>query len=624
MKHPILLGFLLIVQQVNGQVLKKSSTITEVVVYEKGASVTRTMEFEPFEGQKTIVFDSLPSSLDVKSILVESEDGLDIISVQHESVYYPALDSKNRIISNNHEIKQCSDSLQLYDQISRVINQEKALIENFDDYKSKEGDQVKIIREAAQLYASRLKEIYLELQELEWKKRGVQERINALSLDSDSLNQSGIKYKLIKVKVNSKLSFTSNLHIKYYVSNAAWYTFYDLRLDKDQSLLQQKAYISQNTGENWKDVQITLSNKSPVKKNKAPRLHPNFMSFSNSYELDKSYTVGQVLDRAGRVSLIGVNIILANSKRRVITDIDGYFRIHNPEEEPIICSYPGYKSLTASSRNNKRMMIQMCESQSLDEVVVSGYSQNDIQIRGSRSNSEVYYIDGVRSGAYDKDSKLKKEANSLRKQVASQTLKALNQINIQLEDPYSIPSNGRPYDVLVKDHQVNFTKNYYAVPALETEAYCKVGILDWQSYNLFSGKSNLYIEGVYGGETQLDIDETKDTLWVEIGSDPGLSIKRKDLKEFRKTTFLKKKIIQFKAFEIEVKNNKEEELELLIEEALPVSTDEDLQIKYLELSGGMMNEQTGITQWEIKLPPGGSRTINVEYEMKYGKGKKLK
>ncbi|KAF7768419.1 hypothetical protein Agabi119p4_7662 [Agaricus bisporus var. burnettii] len=62
------------------------------------------------------------------------------------------------------------------------------------------------------------------------------------------------------------------------VSKAHWNAFYDIRVNtRDEQKpveLAYKASISQNTGENWKDVGLTLETAEPTFGGQIPRLHP--------------------------------------------------------------------------------------------------------------------------------------------------------------------------------------------------------------------------------------------------------------------------------------------------------------------------------------------------------------
>jgi hypothetical protein len=68
-------------------------------------------------------------------------------------------------------------------------------------------------------------------------------------------------------------------------------------------------------------------------------------------------------------------------------------------------------------------------------------------------------------------------------------------------------------------------------------------------------------------------------------------------------------------FKINVINNKSEEVEILIQEQIPVSTSEDIEITLLEISGANFNKETGVLEWKIALKPGESKELTYIYEI---------
>ena len=66
----------------------KSSTITEVTVYEQGATIHREIDLDAFAGVSYILFDSLPDDLSKPTIQVNVDDHLEIISITNKRLTY--------------------------------------------------------------------------------------------------------------------------------------------------------------------------------------------------------------------------------------------------------------------------------------------------------------------------------------------------------------------------------------------------------------------------------------------------------------------------------------------------------------------------------------------------------
>ncbi|MGQ9846275.1 MAG: DUF4139 domain-containing protein [Bacteroidales bacterium] len=58
-------------------------------------------------------------------------------------------------------------------------------------------------------------------------------------------------------------------------------------------------------------------------------------------------------------------------------------------------------------------------------------------------------------------------------------------------------------------------------------------------------------------------------------------------------------------------------------EQLPISTDKNIEIEKMELSGGQVNEEKGAVYWKIQFKPGESKQLKFVYAVKYPKDKSI-
>jgi hypothetical protein len=62
---------------------------------------------------------------------------------------------------------------------------------------------------------------------------------------------------------------------------------------------------------------------------------------------------------------------------------------------------------------------------------------------------------------------------------------------------------------------------------------------------------------------------------------------------------------------------------MVINDQLPVSTHEDIEVEPLELSGARYNKEKGYLEWKTTLAPGERVTKKVRFSIKYPKDKKI-
>ena len=81
-------------------------------------------------------------------------------------------------------------------------------------------------------------------------------------------------------------------------------------------------------------------------------------------------------------------------------------------------------------------------------------------------------------------------------------------------------------------------------------------------------------------------------------------MKREKLKDFSSEKFLGSSKKQTMAYEITVKNNKKEKIQMLLKDQYPISTDKDIEVELLESSGATINKESGVLTWKLEVAPG--------------------
>lgn len=198
------------------------------------------------------------------------------------------------------------------------------------------------------------------------------------------------------------------------------------------------------------------------------------------------------------------------------------------------------------------------------------------------------------------------------------------QVLFEIGIPVSIPGDGKEQLVDIQKHEVDAVYTYAAVPKAAPEAFLMAKIYDWAALNLLSGEANVYFAGNYVGTTSLDPGVTGDTLTFSLGRDARIVCKRKEIKDFTSKRFLKNDIEEERAYEISVRNNRKESITLTIEDQIPVSKQNRIQVEATELSGGQLDASNGIVRWQLTLAPGQEIKKVVRFKVKYPKGTQIR
>ena len=198
-----------------------------------------------------------------------------------------------------------------------------------------------------------------------------------------------------------------------------------------------------------------------------------------------------------------------------------------------------------------------------------------------------------------------------------------NQLNVSfdIDIPYDILSNGKIHSVALKEIKLPATYKYYAAPRVDKEAFLLAEINDYSKYNLLPGEANIIFEGLYVGKTTINPNQTSDTLNLSMGRDKKISITREKVVDKSGTKFLSSYKEQTFTYDITIRNNKKESVEMLLKDQYPLSTDKEVTIDLLDDGKAKVNTETGILTWDLKLAPNEIKKIRISYKVRYPKDK---
>ena len=137
--------------------------------------------------------------------------------------------------------------------------------------------------------------------------------------------------------------------------------------------------------------------------------------------------------------------------------------------------------------------------------------------------------------------------------------------------PYSIPSDGEDYSIKIKDVSLPVSYVYYTIPKLDNDVFLTAEIRDRTQLNLLSGKSGIYYQGTFTGESAIDADQASDTLSVSLGRDNNILVNREGNKALFDKRVLGNYIREVIGWNITVKNNKNTKVKITVEDQFPIS-----------------------------------------------------
>lgn len=193
--------------------------------------------------------------------------------------------------------------------------------------------------------------------------------------------------------------------------------------------------------------------------------------------------------------------------------------------------------------------------------------------------------------------------------------------NFEIDLPYTIPSDGNAYSVNIKEEKINATYEHFSVPKLVRDVFLMAKLSGWNNLNLLPGEANIIMDNIYLGKSVLNTNITDDTLVFSLGRDKRVNIDRKTIREF--STGRNDHKTESFTYEITVKNNKNQPVNLLINDQYPVSKTKEIEVTLTQNGDAEIDKDTGILTWKISLQPGESKKIKFSYQIRYPRDKMI-
>lgn len=189
--------------------------------------------------------------------------------------------------------------------------------------------------------------------------------------------------------------------------------------------------------------------------------------------------------------------------------------------------------------------------------------------------------------------------------------------------PYTVSSSSKPTVVDIRNYQMNSTYEYAVAPKMDTEAFLVARGTGWEEFNLLPGDANIFFEGTFVGKSFVDPNSIKDTLSVSLGRDKRIVVKRDKLKELTSRKLIGGNQRENYAWEISVRNTKNEAVKIIVEDQIPVSQNSQIEVTAGDLGGAKHDTNTGKLTWVLNLQANETKKVSYKFEVKYPKDRSI-
>lgn len=594
-----------------------SSKLEKVTVFLNGAQIQRTAQTALPAGRTELYFKNLSPKLDKQSIQLRGEGNFTVLSVQAQQSY--ADEGVSRLEKTKQFDKRRADieaKIQLEQKLLQVYKQEKTLLLKNQELGGKvQTLKASEIKEAADFQRTRLTEVLTKQLELERKINQYTDELKVLNgeqtrVNTDTDQQVGeVWITISSPQPIAQAQFT----LTYFVADAGWIPSYDARVNDLTKPLQlgYKAQVFQYTGEDWNQVQLSLSNADPRQRATQSMLRPWVTGQTNHYPEQNTPTSqtynptvtqvsGKVTDGSG-MAIANASVTVSGTSLRTLTDENGSYRLSIPPKLPqnatqLVFAGVGYRSQRKPFFSELLDVQLEADQQALNEVVVRGQGIEYKRALTGAVQSLQGKVAGVPLELNEKE--------------------APTSFTYDIKMPYTLPSDGKVYAVEVKQVELPALYEYSAVPKLNADVFLTAQIPNWEQYGLLNGDIQLFLEGNYVGKSTLNLDNMGDTLRLSLGRDQAIQVQRIKKKEFTKKSFLGSTQSEERRYEISVRNTRRQPISLVVYDQFPISKMKEIEILDRQASGAEVNAETGIFHWRWNLKPGEAQRAAFSYTIR--------
>lgn len=596
--------------------------VSEVTVFLEGAQITSRKSIDLPAGKSILKFTNLSPFIDAKSIQVKADGDLTILSINHQSNFVDKLDKPKEISDLESKIEALDDKIVLENTHLSILNEQIAFLQANREVggKNQELSVVKL-KEAVDFYGTQITSLKLKeidrnntIRELNKQKNDFQNQLNTLTSKKEYSNGE------ILVKVDLKRNLKVSFELSYVVGNAGWFPSYDIRainINEPVELIY-KANVRQDTKIDWNNVKLRFSSADLNTSGVAPELSPYFLDYNTLpplYNRSLNSVSGRIVDQEQQ-PLAGTTISVQGTSIGTISDINGNYSITLPgQSSALVYSFIGCKTKTLPV-TGKIMNVMMEEDNlALDEVVAVGY--------GVQRKNLLSGLQGKVAGlaVKNKDEISIRGTNSI--PISLMTVEKQTSVDFEIKTPYTIKSDNKSYSVDMEVYKLPANFQYFGVPKIDKAAFLIANIIDWEKYNLLEGEANIFFEDTYVGKTLLETRSATDTLQISLGQDKNVVLSREKLKDFATKQFIGNKKEESRSWKTTVRNNKGQQINMIILDQVPVSKLEEIEVSVQDISGAKYNTETGEIKWEFNLESKSKKEFGLNYSVKYPKSKRL-
>lgn len=204
----------------------------------------------------------------------------------------------------------------------------------------------------------------------------------------------------------------------------------------------------------------------------------------------------------------------------------------------------------------------------------------------------------------------------------------------QLPSRETVESREEPSTLLVGRAYLDVDVEHFAVPALSERVWLRGKSENTSPWVLLPGEASVYFGSDFIGHSRIDNVLVGGEFDLHLGADPGMALERTLIEDLSKgPKFLRSNKSVTEAWRVHLTNhgasaaNRDGSVQVIVQEVLPASTDERLEVVIDESSPAVSSaerwqrdrEERGILTWVLTVPADGEADLTWSRKLTYPK-----
>jgi uncharacterized protein (TIGR02231 family) len=166
----------------------------------------------------------------------------------------------------------------------------------------------------------------------------------------------------------------------------------------------------------------------------------------------------------------------------------------------------------------------------------------------------------------------------------------------------------------------------HAVPALAETAFLQATFKHAEDAPLLPGRVSIYRDGIFVGRSPMTLAARDETVRLGFGADEKVKIARTVVRKNEGTAgLIGSSKTDEREFKITIRNAHDFPIKVAIEDQLPVSENDEIQVEMLPVSTPPtvrdLRDRRGVMEWTFEAKPGESRDVKFGWRLRWPKDK---